>query len=124
MGLHSGEAGQAGGSLVGLDVNRAARIAAAAHGGQIVASDATRALVASALPAGVTPARARAAPAADLLAPERLFQVEADGLPSAFPPLRTLDARPNNLPTQLTTFVGRDDELAEARRAASRRPGS
>src|SRR6478735_4653443 len=116
MGLHSGEAGQAGGSLVGLDVNRAARIAAAGHGGQIVASEATRALVASTLPAGVSLRELGEYRLRDLLAPERLFQVEGDGLPSAFPKLRTPDTRPNNLPTQLTTFVGRDDELAEARR--------
>ena len=50
----------------------------------------------------------------DLGAPERLVQVDADGLGSDFPPLRSLDARPNNLPTQLTTFVGRVRELAEA----------
>ena len=50
----------------------------------------------------------------DLGSPVRIYQVEADGLPSVFPPLRTLDARPNNLPTQLTTFVGRDAELDEA----------
>jgi predicted ATPase/class 3 adenylate cyclase len=116
MGLHSGEAGQAGGSLVGLDVNRAARIAAAGHGGQIVASDATRALVASALPPDVSLRELGEYRLRDLLAPERLFQVEGDGLPSEFPKLRTPDTRPNNLPTQLTTFVGRDDELAEAGR--------
>jgi predicted ATPase/class 3 adenylate cyclase len=116
MGLHSGEAGRAGGSLVGLDVNRAARIAAAGHGGQIVASEATRALVANALPPGVSLRELGEYRLRDLLAPERLFQVEGDGLPSEFPKLRTPDTRPNNLPTQLTTFVGRDDELAEARR--------
>ena len=60
----------------------------------------------------------------DLLAPERLFQVEGDGLPSEFPKLRTPDTRPNNLPTQLTTFVGRDDELAEARRAVRDDPAA
>ena len=50
----------------------------------------------------------------DLRAPERLTQLMIDALPSAFPPLRSLDVRPNNLPTQLTTFVGRERELAEA----------
>ena len=50
-------------------------------------------------------------------------QLVADGLPAEFPPLRSLDARPNNLPTQLTTFVGRERELAEAGRAARPRPG-
>ena len=53
MGLHTGEAATSGGSLVGLDLNRAARIAAAANGGQILVSDATRALVGASLPADV-----------------------------------------------------------------------
>ena len=114
MGLHTGEAELAGGSLVGLDINRAARIAAVANGGQIVASDATRALVASGLPDDVTLRDLGLHRLRDLGAAERLVQVDADGLPHEFPPLRTLDARPNNLPTQLTTFVGRERELAEA----------
>ena len=116
MGLHSGEAGLAGGSLVGLDINRAARISAVAHGGQILVSDATRALVTASLPADVTLRDLGEYRLRDLLAPERLVQVAASGLPSAFPPPRTLDAHPNNLPTQLTTFIGRQDELGEARR--------
>jgi predicted ATPase/class 3 adenylate cyclase len=116
IGLHSGEAGMAGGSLVGLDINRAARISAVAHGGQILASDATRALVATTLAADVTLRDLGEYRLRDLLAPERLVQVTADGLPSAFPPPRTLDARPNNLPTQLTTFVGRQQELDDAAR--------
>jgi predicted ATPase/class 3 adenylate cyclase len=115
MGLHSGEAGTAGGSLVGLDINRAARIAAAAHGGQILVSDATRALVTTALADDVALRELGEYRLRDLLAPERLVQVSANGLASAFPPPRTLDARPNNLPTQLTTFVGRQDELDAAR---------
>ena len=114
MGLHAGEAQDAGGSLVGLDVNRAARIAAAANGGQIVASDAIRALAASDLPAGVTLRSLGSHRLKDLREPEPLSQVVADGLPDTFPPLRSLDARPNNLPTQLTSFVGREAELAAA----------
>ena len=114
MGLHSGEASLAGGSLVGLDINRANRISAAAHGGQILASDATRALVTATLPPGITLRDLGEFRLRDLLAPERLVQVSADDLPSAFPPPRTLDVRPNNLPTQLTTFVGRQEELEVA----------
>jgi predicted ATPase len=114
MGLHSGEAAEAGGSLVGLDINRAARIAAVGHGGQILLSDATRALVAGSLPDGVTLRDLGEYRLRDLHTPERLTQVDAEGLPTAFPALRTPDARPNNLPTQLTTFVGRQEELAEA----------
>ncbi len=114
MGLHTGEAQLAGDSLVGLDINRAARIAAVANGGQIVASDATRALAGSSLPDGVTLRDLGLHRLRDLSQPERLVQVDADGLPRDFPPLRSLDAHPNNLPTQLTTFVGRERELAEA----------
>jgi predicted ATPase/class 3 adenylate cyclase len=114
MGLHSGEAGLAGGSLVGLDINRAARIAAVAHGGQILVSDATRALISSRLPVDVHLRDLGEHRLRDLAGPERLIQLEADDLPGQFPTVRSLDARPNNLPTQLTTFVGRERELAEA----------
>jgi predicted ATPase/class 3 adenylate cyclase len=116
MGLHTGEASLAGGSLVGLDVNRAARIAAAAHGGQILASETTRALAGDSLPVGISFRDLGEHRLKDLRAPTRLFQVLADALPSDFPAPRTLDARPNNLPIQLTSFVGRDLELAEAQR--------
>jgi predicted ATPase len=112
MGMHTGEATTAGGSLVGLDLNRAARIAAAAHGGQILVSDATRALVASSLPDDIRLRELGEFRLRDLTAPERLSQVDADGLPDAFPPPRTSESRPTNLPSQLTTFVGRQDELA------------
>ncbi len=115
MGMHTGEPATAGGSLVGLDINRAARIAAAAHGGQILVSDATRALVASTLPPGVTLRDLGEFRLRDLSAPERLVQVDIDGLQSAFPPPTTLEVRPSNLPTQLTTFIGRAEELAAAR---------
>ncbi len=114
MGLHTGEAQLVGSSLVGLDINRAARIAAVANGGQIVVSDATRALVDGSLPDGVSVRDLGQHRLRDLGMPERLAQVEAPGLPHDFPSLRSLDARPNNLPTQLTTFVGRERELAEA----------
>ncbi|HYH92180.1 MAG TPA: adenylate/guanylate cyclase domain-containing protein, partial [Candidatus Saccharimonadales bacterium] len=114
MGLHTGEAAVLGGSLVGLDLNRAARIAAAAHGGQILVSDATRALVAASLPADVRLRELGEFRLRDLTAPERLSQVDAEGLPSAFPPPRTSESRPTSLPGQLTTFVGRQAELTEA----------
>ena len=114
MGLHSGEAGMAGGTLVGLDINRAARIAAVAHGGQILVSDATRALISSGLPDDLHLRDLGEHRLRDLAGPERLVQLDADDLPGQFPAVRSLDARPNNLPTQLTTFVGRERELAEA----------
>jgi predicted ATPase/class 3 adenylate cyclase len=113
MGIHTGEHDGTGASLVGLDINRAARIAAVAHGEQILVSDATRAVVASHLPADVRLRDLGAYRLKDLLAPVQLIQVIADDLRSEFPAPRTPDARPNNLPTQLTTFVGRDAELDE-----------
>jgi predicted ATPase/class 3 adenylate cyclase len=112
MGLNAGEASTAGGSLVGLAINRAARIAAAAHGGQIVVSEAVRSLVEAA--PGVTLRPLGRHRLKDLGEPQALLQVEAEGLRAEFPPLRSIDARPNNLPTQLTSFVGRERELAEA----------
>ncbi len=114
MGIHTGEPEYAGGGVVGLDINQAARIAAVAHGGQILVSDTTRGLVASRLPDDVHLRDLGAFRLKDLLAPVHLVQVIADGLSSEFPAPRTPDAHPNNLPTQLTTFVGRDAELAEA----------
>jgi predicted ATPase/class 3 adenylate cyclase len=113
IGIHSGEGILADGTYVGNDVNRAARIAAAGHGGQTLLSETTSALVADALPPGTT-LRPLGEHRLKDLRPERLCQLVVDGLPQDFPPIRSLDARPNNLPTQLTTFVGREKELAEA----------
>ena len=114
MGLHSGGAEKTGESFVGLNVNRAARIAAVARGGQVIVSGLTRDLLADEPVEGIDLRDLGDHRLKDLTAPVRLFQVVADGLPGEFPPLRTLDARPNNLPTQLTTFIGRDAELEEA----------
>jgi predicted ATPase/class 3 adenylate cyclase len=116
MGLHSGEAMVTAGDVVGYDVNRAARIAAAAHGGQIVISDTVRALAGGGSDGAFELRDLGEHRLKDLLAAERLAQVVAAGLLSEFPPLRSLDARPNNLPTQLTSFVGREAELDEALR--------
>jgi len=114
MGLNAGETTKVGGSLVGLAINRAARIAAAGHGGQIVVSEAVRGLVGPDLPEGVGLRGLGSHRLKDLGEPQPLLQVEADGLVREFPALRSLDARPNNLPTQLTSFVGRERELTEA----------
>ena len=114
MGLHTGEIESVGRDVIGLAINRTARIAAAAHGGQVLISDATRALVADALPDGVTVRDLGSFRLKDLRAPERIAQVVIDGLPADFPPLRTPDVHPNNLPTQLTSFLGREREVREA----------
>ena len=116
IGLHTGQGQLAGGDYVGIDVHRAARIAAAGHGGQILVSDATRALVESNLSASLSlldlgPHRLK-----DLAHPERLYELAVEGLPSKFPPPRSLDARPNNLPVQLTRFIGRESQIAEIKR--------
>jgi predicted ATPase/class 3 adenylate cyclase len=116
IGLHTGLGQLDGGDYVGIDVHRAARIAAAGHGGQILVSDTTRALAQSQLGANLSlldlgPHRLK-----DLAHPERLYQLAVDGLPTTFPPLRSLDARPNNLPVQLTRFIGRQGQLAEIKR--------
>jgi predicted ATPase/class 3 adenylate cyclase len=112
MGLHTGEGRLGGDNYIGIDVHRAARIAASAHGGQVVVSDATRSLTQENLPHGVSLRTLGAHRLKDLATPERLFQLDIAGLPAEFPALRTLDARPNNLPVQLTSFVGREAEIA------------
>jgi predicted ATPase/class 3 adenylate cyclase len=114
MGLHSGEGSVSGDSYVGIDVHRVARIANAGHGGQVLLSAAARTLAETALPDGVTLRELGEFRLKDLSRPERLAMLLIEGLPDEFPPLRTLDAVPNNLPTQLTTFLGRQRELAEA----------
>lgn len=116
MGLHTGEGLVRDGSYVGIDVHRAARIAAAGHGGQILMSDATRALVAQTLPPGVELRDLGRHRLKDLAEPEHIYDTVIDGLGSDFPALRSLEAAPNNLPTQLTSFVGRAHEVADARR--------
>jgi predicted ATPase/class 3 adenylate cyclase len=113
MGLHTGEGRLGGDDYVGIDVNRAARIAAAGHGGQILISDATRGLVEHDLPDGVRIRDLGDHRLKDIAHPEQLFDLVIEGLPSDFPPLKTLDARPNNLPLQLTSFIGREDEIDE-----------
>jgi predicted ATPase/class 3 adenylate cyclase len=115
MGIHTGE-GQAGGSgsatdYIGIDVNRAARIAAAGGGGQILISDATRGLVQHALPEGMTIRDLGEHRLKDIEHPERLHDLVIDGLPADFPPIRTLDV-PTNIPARLTGFVGREQQLA------------
>jgi predicted ATPase/class 3 adenylate cyclase len=114
MGVHSGEIEAIDGDVVGYDINRTARITGAAHGGQVLVSGATRGLVSDALPAGVTWRDLGEHRLKDLREPERLVQLVIAGLPDQFPPPRSLDGRPNNLPTQLTSFIGRDREVAEA----------
>ncbi len=116
IGLHTGEAPLMGNEYIGLDVHHAARIAGAAHGGQVLVSDTTRSIVQDSLPPELTLKDLGVHRLKDLARSERVFQLVIEGLPSAFPALRTLDATPNNLPTQLTSFIGRSAVVTEAER--------
>ena len=116
MGVHTGDAIATGDDYVGLTLHEVARLMSAGHGGQVLVSNITRQLVTAALPAGLALRDLGEHRLKDLSMPERLFQLTGEGLPADFQALRTLSARPNNLPVQLTSFVGRA-ELEEARRA-------
>ncbi len=120
IGLHTGEATLVGNEYLGLDVHRAARVASAGHGGQVLVSETTRALVEHALPPRLTLKDLGLHRLKDMARPERLFQLSVEGLPSEFPALKTLETTPNNLPTQLTSFIGRDDQVREARQLLQR----
>lgn len=120
IGLHTGEGRVGGGSYVGLDVNRAARIAAAGHGGQVLVSSITADLVRSHLPTGVSLADMGRHSLKDLDRPEHLYQLVIEGLPSDFPPLRARSER--SLPAPVTSLVGREVDLDSTRRLLLR-PG-
>jgi predicted ATPase/class 3 adenylate cyclase len=113
MGVHAGEPASRSSDYFGPVVNRAARIMAAGHGGQVLLSAAAAELVADRLAAGAGLRDLGLHRLKDLGRPERLFQLVHPDLGDGFPPLATLDRRPNNLPTQTSTFVGRDAELAQ-----------
>jgi predicted ATPase/class 3 adenylate cyclase len=112
MGMHTGEGVLGGDDYIGLDVNRAARIGAAGWGGQIVISDATRSLIHHGLPHGVSIRSQGIHRLKDLVQPEHLHDVVIGGLSAEFPALRTLEV-PVTLPTEPTSFVGREREIAQ-----------
>jgi class 3 adenylate cyclase len=107
MGLHTGEGVLGGDNYVGLEVHRAARIAAAGHGGQVLVSGATRGLVEHALPQGVSLRDLGRHRLRDLAVAEHLHELVIRGLRADFPPPRTLGPRPRDLPLQPTSLVGR-----------------
>jgi predicted ATPase/class 3 adenylate cyclase len=113
MGLHTGEPLSTDMGYIGMDVHQASRICSAGHGGQILISDATQALVANDLPEGVSLRDLGEHRLKDLAHRHRLFQVTAADLPADFPPLKSLNVLPNNLPLQLTSFIGRRREIVE-----------
>jgi predicted ATPase/class 3 adenylate cyclase len=120
MGIHTGEPLVAPPRYVGLDVHRAARIAAAANGGQVVLSPVTAGLLGDEPVEAVRLLDLGLHRLKDLSEPQRLFQLAGDGLEERFPPLRTLDRGRTNLPVQHTSFVGRERELAEVASLLSR----
>ena len=113
MGMHTGEASFGTDGYVGLHVHRASRIASVGHGGQVLLSDTTRSLAREALPEGVELRDLGVHRLKDLEQPERLWQLVVPDLQSDFAVIASLDAVPNNLPTRLTTFLGRAREIGE-----------
>ena len=114
-GLHAGVVERRDNDFFGSAVNRAARIMSAANGGQVLMSQSVADLVEPRLPAGVTLRDLGFARLRDLARPERIYQVVHPALREHFPALRTLEAIPNNLPQQVTSFIGRERELHEIR---------
>ena len=117
IGVHTGEAQHRDGDYHGTALNRAARLTAVAHGGQIVVSAVTEGLVSDALPEDVQLHDLGEHRLRDLAQPLRVFEVQHPELPQQFPPLRSLDTYPSNLPVQLSSFIGRDDDLTAVARA-------
>ncbi|MBT8250295.1 MAG: adenylate/guanylate cyclase domain-containing protein [Acidimicrobiia bacterium] len=110
IGLHSGTGELGHDNYVGIDVNRAARISAAGHGGQVVVSEAVRALAGHADYSDLGLHSLKG-----LEKTEHLYQLEVEGLPHKFPPLRSTGARPNNLPAMASEIIGRETEEAQLR---------
>lgn len=115
-GLHAGVHERRDNDFFGGAVNRAARIMSVAHGGQILISQVVAALVSERLPAGVSLRDLGNVRLKDLTSPERVHQILHPDLRQDFPALRSLEAVPNNLPQQVTSFIGRERELLEVQR--------
>lgn len=115
MAVHAGAVEARDGDYFGPPLNRVARLLSAGHGGQILLSGTVRDLTAESLPPGAGLRDLGERRLKDLQRPVRVWQLLAPDLASAFPPLLTLDARPNNLPAQATPLVGREREVAAAR---------
>ncbi len=111
MALHIGNADERDGDYFGPSVNRVARLLAIGHGGQVLLSRAAQASIAANLPGDVTLIDLGLRRLKGLSQPEEVWQLSIAGLPSDFPPLDSLDARPNNLPVQVTPLIGREQEL-------------
>ena len=115
-GLHAGAVERRDNDYFGSPVNRAARIMSAAHGGQMLLSQAVVDNVREMLPASVSLRDLGRVRLKDLSTPERVYQVVHPQLRQEFPALRSLEATPNNLPHQVTSFVGRESALVDLQR--------
>lgn len=122
MALHAGEAELREGDYFGQPLNRVARLLAVANGGQIVLSLAAEEMARDLLPEGMSLRELGSHRLRDLMRPEQVFQLVHPALPADFPPLRSLDNSEfrNNLPRQLTSFIGRETEMAEVKQLLSR----
>ena len=116
-GVHAGVIERRDGDYFGGVVNRAARIMNAAHGGQVLTSQAVAELVQGRLPHGMALRDLGHARLKDLTGAERVFQLQHAGLRPSFPALRSLEGVPNNLPQQVTTFIGREREQEQIKAA-------
>jgi predicted ATPase len=112
MGIATGEAELRGGDYFGAVLNRAARVMAAGHGGQVLLAESTAGLLSGVDLVDLGPRRLR-----DLPIPIQVFQLRAEGLRTDFPPLRALDASPGNLRAATTSLIGRESEVAELQAA-------
>ena len=112
-GMHLGVVARRDNDYFGSPVNRAARIMAAAHGGQVLVSQAVVEVVRERLPPGVSLRDLGSVRLRDLASPGHVYQIMHPLLRQDFPALRSLEVTPNNLPPQLTSFVGRESDLAE-----------
>jgi predicted ATPase/class 3 adenylate cyclase len=115
-GVHAGIAEHRDNDFFGRSVNRAARITDVAHGGQVLVSQTVATLVGDCLPGGIALRDLGSVRLRDLERPERVYQVLHPDLRDEFPPLRSLEATPNNLPVQVSSFIGRERELVDIKR--------
>jgi len=120
IGLHTGYAEERNADYFGPAVNRVARIMSVGHGGQVLLSEVTRELAHGDLATGASFVDLGLHRLRDLTEPEHVWQLTIEDTVAAFPPLRSLDAMPNNLPIQRTTFVGREHDVTEVKELVGR----
>ncbi|MDQ6931547.1 MAG: hypothetical protein M3160_00060 [Candidatus Eremiobacteraeota bacterium] len=118
--LHTGHTDERDGDYFGPALNRVARLMSIGHGGQVLLSDATRALVQDDLPTDAKVMDLGWQRLKDLTQPEHVWQLNVSDSPADFPPLKSLDALPNNLPIQATSFVGRERDVAQVKNLIER----